>query len=78
MHIYEGRLIAVDTNDGFDPTYLLRQTHPASVAKVVVNIQRCSADASTYHRFDSFRLAPKLEGLCRSDRLLRSDFGSMI
>jgi hypothetical protein len=78
MHIYEGRLIAVDANDGFDPAYLLRQTNPASVTKVVVNIKRCSADASTYHRLDSFRLAPKPEGRSRLDRLPWSDFGSMI
>jgi hypothetical protein len=47
MHIYKGGLIPVNAHNGFHLAHLLRQTTPAHVATVVVNVKRSFADRHT-------------------------------
>jgi hypothetical protein len=54
VHIYEGRLVIVNADNSFGPTYLLRQATLASVAAVVVNVERRFADGGTYQKLNSF------------------------
>ena len=48
VHVYEGRLIAVNADDGFDLTHLLSQATLANVAAIIFNVERSFADGGTY------------------------------
>jgi hypothetical protein len=50
MHVNKGWLVKVNTHNGFDLTHLLRQTAPASLAAVVVNVKHSLANGGTYQR----------------------------
>ena len=50
VHVYEGRFIPVNADDGFDLADLLCQATPASVAAVVINVEQSIADAGIYQR----------------------------
>ncbi len=40
VHVYVGRVVTVNADDGLDFTYLLRQTTLTDLTSVAVNIQR--------------------------------------
>jgi hypothetical protein len=54
VYVYEGRLIAVDADDGLCLAHLLSQAPPTNVAAIIVDVERCVADGGTYQGKNSF------------------------
>jgi hypothetical protein len=55
VYVDEGRLVPVNTHDGFDLAYLLRHTEPAGMTTVMVDVERGLTQSSAYQNSIPFR-----------------------